>query len=225
MVTEIIRALIMGALPVMTFTFLVLQWSVAAGKLASFSNREDLDKQYEEQKKAREEEKKKKHMKAQASDSQKEENTSASPKMPRFEKKARDDFFHNKAMFFGGGFYGTMALFTYVIIEIEEIVQFLGVVFTPDAWFANLSIGLIVDFFINSIINIISAFIWFNTLTDYVSIHHSGWIWLGAAYVGYLAGVRLVAEAGDEIWAWLNTKRAEVTDKVRSLINGGTEAP
>lgn len=218
MIIEIIRSLVFGAVPVMAFTFLLLQWSVAAGKLAPFKSREDLDKQYEEQKKAREKEKKEtwmtKHDKGKA--------YKASQPL-RFDKSARDDFFHNKAMFFGGGFYGTMALFTYVIIEIEEIFRFLGVVFTPGEWFVNLGFDLIIKFFINSIMNIVSAFIWFRTLTDYVTINHDGWIWLIAAYLGYLAGVRLVAEAGDEIWAWLNARRREGMEKLGAFIKNATE--
>ena len=217
MLVEIIRSLVFAAVPVMAFTFMLLQWSVAAGKLAPFNNREDLDKQYDEQKKAREKEKKA------AKDAKNTGEKKQKESQPlRFDKQARDNFFHNKAMFFGGGFYGTMALFTYVIIEVEEIFQFLGVVFTPGEWFVNLGFDLIIKFFINSIMNIVSAFIWFQTLTDYVRINHDGWIWLVAAYLGYLAGVRLVAEAGDEIWAWLNAKLHEGIDRLRTLVKGSS---
>ncbi len=212
MLTEIIRAAVLGATPVAAFTFLVLQWSVAAGKLAPFSDGKSLEKQYKDQKKARKAEKK-------AAKSAKQESGDAEekPRKPLFDKNTRDDFFHNKAMFFGGGFYGTMALFTYVIIEIDEIWQFLGVVFTPGAWFQNLGFDLIINFFINSIMNIVNAFIWFKTLDDYVRIGN-GWIWLGAAYLGYMAGVRLVAEAGDEVWAWLVATRKKSTGKLSALL-------
>lgn len=212
MLVEIIRAAVLGAVPVAAFTFLLLQWSVAAGKLAPFSDGKSLEKQYKDQKKARQAEKK-----AAKAARQEGHDVKEKPRKPLFDKKTRDDFFHNKAMFFGGGFYGTMALFTYVIIEIDEILQFLGVVFTPGAWFQNLGIDLIINFFINSIMNIVNAFIWFKTLDDYVRIGN-GWIWLGAAYLGYIAGVRLVAEAGDEIWAWLLAKRAEGVGKLGAIL-------
>lgn len=217
MLIEIIRAAVLGATPVAAFTFLLLQWSVAAGKLAPFSDGKSLEKQYKDQKKARQAEKK-----AAKAAKQEGHDTKEKSRRPLFDKNTRDDFFHNKAMFFGGGFYGTMALFTYVIIEIDEIWQFLGVVFTPGAWFENLGFDLIINFFINSVMNIVSAFIWFKTLADYVRIGN-GWIWLGAAYLGYMAGVRLVAHAGDEIWAWLLDKRSQGAGKLGAILTRMSE--
>ena len=52
MLLEIIRAVLLGALPVALFTFIVLQWSVASGRMNRFSDGKDLRRQYKDQAKA-----------------------------------------------------------------------------------------------------------------------------------------------------------------------------
>lgn len=218
MIVEIIRALLLGAAPVTAFTYLVLQWSVATGRLAPFSDEEALDEQYKEQRKAKKAEKKalKEALEKGEEPAKKEDDR------PLLDKSRGEEFLHNKVMFFGGGYYGTMALFAYAVIELDEIFEFLGVVFTPGAWFEYLTFQLIVGFFINTIMNIVGAFTWFVTLQNYVSMGN-GWIWLGASYVGYMSGVKIVAHAGDEIWAWLKEKRQQLTAKVSTSIKDATD--
>ena len=53
-----------------------------------------------------------------------------------------------------------------------------------------MTIDLLVDLIKNAIINLVDAFVWFNYWTSEVDMHN-GWVWLGAAYLGYLAGSRL----------------------------------
>ena len=223
MIGDSIRAILFGGVPVAAFTFLVLQWSIASGRLSRFDDSKGLEKQFKAHKKANAEakatakaEKKKQkidHKLAKLDEmlgsSGSEESaqsidptTSKSPKKPLFHKDAGTDFVHNKVMFFGGGFYGMMALFAYFVIEVGEIFGFLGVVFTPGAWFENLGFDLIVGFIINSFVNIGLAFAWFIPLQDYVTIGN-GWIWLAAAYGGYIVGLKLVSQKGDQLWAQL----------------------
>ena len=95
-----------------------------------------------------------------------------------------------------------MALFAYFVIEIGEIFQFLAVVFTPGAWFENLGFDLIVGFIINTLVNIGLAFAWFIPLQEYADIGN-GWIWIGAAYIGYMAGLKVVSQKGDLVWEQL----------------------
>ncbi len=198
MIGEIIRAVIIGSLPVAIFTFLVLQWSIASGRLSRFEDSDALEQQFKDHRKAKAEAKAEAKRRKKAG----EEPQVDAPKKPLFHKEAGQDLLHNKIMFFGGGFYGTMALLAYLVIEVDEVLDFLGVVFTPGEWFRNLGIDLIVNFIINSFINIGMAFAWFMTLPKYVDIGN-GWIWLLAAYAGYMAGVKLVAEYGDVLWAEL----------------------
>lgn len=215
---EIVRSLILGCIPVAAFTYLVLQWSVMSGRLAPFSDEKALEEQYKEQRKAKKAEKKA----AKEALEKGEEPPKKEGNRPLLDKSRGEDFLHNKVMFFGGGYYGTMALFAYAVIELDEIFEFLGVVFTPGAWFEYLTFNLIIGFFINSIMNIVGAFTWFLTLQNYVSMGN-GWVWLGASYVGYIAGVKLVAEAGDEIWAWLKDKRQTLSGKLSAAIKKASE--
>ena len=180
MVQEIIRAVLLGAIPVAVFTFAILQWSIASGRMKRFTGEEDLQRQH------------KVHA--------------------RTSKKSRDktesgivgDLFHSKIMSFGGGFYGTMAVLTYVLIEIVEVWVFLVGFVDPYTWINKLGLGLFIEFFVNSLKNLIAAFVWFNTLPDYITIHN-GFIWIAAAYGGYLAGLRLTSEMGDVIWEKIRT--------------------
>lgn len=201
MIGESIRAILLGGLPVAVFTFLVLQWSIASGRLEVFADSQELQKQFKDRKKARAEKKKTEKAAKTSGVSATGPQTGKLDK-PAFYKDLGRDFFHNKIMFFGGGFYGMMALLTYGIVEVGEIWQFLGVVFTPGQWFDHLGFDLIIGFIVNSIINLVRAFTWFVTLPDYVTVNN-GWIWLLAAYVGYMAAIKLVSERGDLIWAQL----------------------
>ena len=71
---------------------------------------------------------------------------------------------------------------------------------SPNTSFGEIGFGLIIEFFINSILNLVAAFIWFATLPEYIAIEE-GLVWLGVSYLGYLAGLRLTADRGSEIEA------------------------
>lgn len=175
MALDIIRAILIGALPVALCTFVILQWSISTGRMSRFSGTEGLWHQHKANAKAA-------------------------------KKKREDppsgfigDIFHKRVMSFGGGFYGTMAVLTYVLIETIEIWQFVTGMADPDTWINKLGLGLLIEFFVNSIMNMVAAFIWFDTLPRFITVHN-GLIWLAATYAGYLAGLRLTAVAGDVIW-------------------------
>ncbi len=87
---------------------------------------------------------------------------------------------------FGGGFYGLVAVLTYFIVEAQEIIELFssenGVMDT----ISHIGIGTLVNFFIESILNFITAISW--------PIYWMGegqaafWQWFLVAYAGYLAG-------------------------------------
>lgn len=204
LIFEAIRAVILGAAPVACFTFLVLQWSIANGRLSKFSDHKDLDTQYAEQRKEA------KVAKKQAKEDKKA--GTAQPNRRRLDKETGVDFLHSKVMFFGGGFYGTMALFTYAIVEIKEIFLFLGKIIDLSSWTLTFSFQFLVDLFINSIMNIVDAFIWFLTLPEYVQVNNY-YIWIPAAYIGYMAGVRFTKEYGDQAWERLAQETTNLKNK------------
>jgi len=221
MIFEIFKASLLGALPVAAFTFLMLQWSVASGRIDAFKSGKDLQKQFKNRAKAKKAaEKEIKLAKKEKRDPNPTITACIREKddVPHPPSRMVGDMFHNKVTSFGAGFYGTMAVLTYVLIELIEIWQFLGKVFGPGSWFENIGLHLIIDFFINSIMNFVSAFIWFSTLPKYLPVEN-GWVWLVAAYLGYLVGVKLTTQHGDNIWTKLGTTWAELEEKLSSAFS------
>ena len=199
----------MGALPVAAFTFFVIQWSIASGRLERPSDDKNFKHLMRKQSRAAKAEAKQARI-----DKKDGIKKDKKDKKLIFHKRAGGDLFYGKAMTFGGGFYGTMALLTYILIEIAEIWQFLGVVFSPSEWENKLGIGLLIEFFINSIMNLVAAFIWFITLPNRIDMEN-GWIWLGAAYLGYEVGTRVANHYGDEIWQKMSEFLAQRGAKIR----------
>ncbi|MCZ6516534.1 MAG: hypothetical protein O6763_03495 [Gammaproteobacteria bacterium] len=182
MVLEVFSAVLLGAIPVALFTFAILQWSIASGRMKKFVGEEDLQRQH----------------KAHAKTSKKNRGEIRSVGI--------GDIFHYKIMSFGGGFYGTMAILTYALIEIFEIWEFILGLSDPGTWVNKLGLDLFIEFFVNSVTNLIAAFVWFDTLPEYITVNN-GFIWLAAAYGGYLLGLRLTSEFGDVIWEKIRTLR------------------
>jgi hypothetical protein len=212
-VLEAIRAAALGALPIACFTFLTVQWSIVSGRLPKFSDAKDLQAQYKKQRAeiketkriAKEKKKNKKTGQPEIEQAQ-QENTSF------FHKRKGGDLMFNKLLFFGGGFYGTMALFTYLIIEVIEILTFFGKIIDVTNWHFTFSIQFLVDLFINSIMNIVAAFIWFQTLPKYVDVNN-GFVWIAAAYLGYLGGVHFTKLKGDKAWQFLAIELQKIKRK------------
>ncbi|MCW8869519.1 MAG: hypothetical protein OQK49_02345 [Proteobacteria bacterium] len=99
------------------------------------------------------------------------------------------DFLANKWLAFGGGFYGLVAVLTYIIVEAQEIIDLFDMPGEGDV-FSGISIGMLINFFIDSLMNFITAIswpvFWMNTGNA------PFWKWFLAAYIGYLVGKTLV---------------------------------
>ena len=97
---------------------------------------------------------------------------------------------HNKWLAFGGGFYGVVALWTYIHVEVGEIRDFLYNLGGFFAMFSNISIDLIIDLIINSLMNFVWAIAWPGY---WIGAIESGdaWVWVIAAYLGYRLGFKL----------------------------------
>jgi len=92
-----------------------------------------------------------------------------------------------KWMEFGGGFYGVIAVLTYVVVESREVYDFLTSEETIMSTIAALGVGDVVQFFINSLMNFITAITWpvyWMSKTTYFST----WIWFLVVYAGYVSG-------------------------------------
>ena len=106
------------------------------------------------------------------------------------------DFFQNRWMKFGGGFYGVVGLWTFFAIEISDFLSF--------AWnfpgFAKLLenglISLVVNALVNQLMNFVSALIWFSYWSG---AERNLLVWVAIAYLGYLLGIS-IARHGYAHW-------------------------
>ncbi|MFT6732749.1 MAG: hypothetical protein ACJAS9_000931 [Polaribacter sp.] len=94
---------------------------------------------------------------------------------------------HSKWLYFGGGYYGLMALTTYAHVEFMEIYDFFGNFSSIANFIDKISFGAFIRLIIDSFMNLIPAFTWF-LYWPKIIVMHSGWYWLGASYVGYHIG-------------------------------------
>ena len=91
---------------------------------------------------------------------------------------------------FGGGFYGTMAFFTYLFLELGQLYQMVGTLLENE-FSINFFISLAVEEFADAILNLVNAFIWFNYWPKvFDMIFPLGW--LAIAYGAYWLAVQAV---------------------------------
>lgn len=105
-------------------------------------------------------------------------------------EKNHGDVVHNKWMAFGGGFYGVVGVFTYLVVELGEIRDFLAQFSGFGNLLSRLSVDLLVGLFIDSIMNFIVAVTWPVYWLGTVAGEYI-WMWFIVAYLAYWAGARL----------------------------------
>ncbi len=93
----------------------------------------------------------------------------------------------SKWVAFGGGFYGVMAVLTYAVVEFREVVDFLSSESSIMATLASLGVGDLINFFINSIMNFVTAITWPVYWMSHVQ-GYSVWVWFVVVYFGYICG-------------------------------------
>lgn len=169
MYIEVLRATFFSALPVSLIAYLVISHAILSNRLGRFSDNKSLKAAMKDMSKKHKDEKK-----------------------TKTDMKGSSHLLVNKWLYFGGGFYGLMALITYAVIEIREIIGFLINLFDLN-WsevLSSVSIKMLVDLLVAAIKNLIDAFVWFKYWRGEIDMEN-GWFWLIGAYVGYLLGARL----------------------------------
>ena len=90
---------------------------------------------------------------------------------------------------FGGGFYGIVAFFTYIVVEMTDvtttILSFGG--FTD--FLRQLDFNLIIGIFIEALTNFITAMVWPIYWMERIETDQA-WIWFLVAYGGYWLGLK-----------------------------------
>ena len=99
-------------------------------------------------------------------------------------------FFHSKWLTFGGGFYGLMALLTFMYIEIEQAVLWLLNASNLQYFLDLFTISAMINMLVESFLNMVKAALWF-TYWPSVFDMGNGIAWILVAYLGYRAGSKL----------------------------------
>ena len=187
--TELFRALFQATLPLAAFSFALIWWAIKRGYFKGEGGVRALDREVKEFNKNRKLEKK------QRKQAKKNGEELAGP------GRRKTDPVAEKWLAFGGGFYGLVAFYTYVLIEWDEIVEFVANFGGFWSMVSNISVGAIISLIINSIMNFIAALIWpvywmGKAATEWL------WLWLVAAYAGYWLGAKCAQHAVMKQWGF-----------------------
>lgn len=165
MIAEIFEALFKAALPLGILSYFLFHWSLASGRLGDITGRKAFKNEL-------------KRMKREAKAAKKagQKHPSGNP-------------LHNKWLKFGGGFYGLVALWTFAVIEIQEVYQFFMDFTGLSGIVDKLGLDLFISFFVNSLLNFIRAIAWPGYWPEVLDSSRI-LLWLIIAYAGYWAGMR-----------------------------------
>jgi len=165
-VIEVFWAMLIVGVPIGAFTLAMVWWSLQRGHL-----KESLDiKALQREMKSLSKSKKKKNKEGNAD--------------------AVQHPLQKKWMKFGGGFYGIVAFFTYIVVEVIEISTMIinfGGFFD---FLRQLSFDVIINILINAVTNFITAMIWPLYWLKRIDTDQT-WIWFVVAYGGYWLGLKL----------------------------------
>ncbi|MFP6840236.1 MAG: hypothetical protein VB962_11770 [Pseudohongiellaceae bacterium] len=154
---DLIEALIKLGLPMVAISWLMFSWLYSSGEIDREADRKAVKLRLKKMK-----------------------NT--------FEKKEAHSagYVYDKWMWFGSGFYGLAALWTFSVIEISDFLSFIFSFPGFSVLFEDGVIGFFISVALGQLGNLISAFIWFSYWPA-----DSILVWILVACLGYWGGVEL----------------------------------
>ena len=169
---EVLWALLLVGAPITVFTLAIVWWALARGYFKESLDTRALQRE----------------IKAMSQNHKK--NSKKNSKKNKAEGGAVLHPVQKKWTKFGGGFYGIVAFFTYIIVEVTEIINMIMDFGGFIDFVKQLDLDVIINIFVDALMNFISAMVWpFYWMkridTDQV------WIWFLVAYGGYWLGLKL----------------------------------
>jgi hypothetical protein len=161
---EVFWAIFMVGLPVAVFTTAIVWWSLQQGHFGESLDTKALGRE----------------IKAMSKKSKKKGEEAKTKLHPVQKKWAK----------FGGGFYGIVGLFTYIVIEFFEIISMIRNVGGFFQFLKNFDIDVIIEIFISALTNFIAALVWPFYWMQRIDTDQT-WIWFVIAYAGYWLGLKL----------------------------------
>ena len=169
---EVLWALLLVGAPIAVLTLVIVWWALARGYFQEALDTRALQRE----------------IKAMSRNHKK--NNKKNDKKNKAEGVAALHPVQKKWTKFGGGFYGIVAFFTYIIVEVTEIINMIMDFGGLVDFVKQLGLDVIINIFVDALMNFISAMVWpFYWMrridTDQV------WIWFLVAYGGYWLGLKL----------------------------------
>jgi len=96
---------------------------------------------------------------------------------------------HKKWMRFGGGFYGVLVFITYIHIEVYQIFDFIRSFTGFQDFLDSIGFAMIINFFIEAVMNLITAFLWFVYWYKFLPIG-SFWVWIIVAFIAHTSATK-----------------------------------
>jgi len=165
---EFFRALFLVGLPIGVFTLLLVWWALRRGHLTELADTRALQREIKTMSKT---DKKK-------------------SKAVRKEEAAKLHPLQKKWAKFGGGFYGIVAFFTYIVIEMMDIFTTIANFGGLIDFLSHLNFDLIIRMLIEALTNFISAMVWPVYWMGRIDTQQV-WVWFLMAYAGYWAGLKV----------------------------------
>jgi len=168
---EIFWALLLVGVPVCAFTVALVFWVLKGThfkkSLDPIALRRDINALTQSKKKKKKDK-----------DADKEEAKTLHPLQKKWSK-------------FGGGFYGIVAFFTYIVVEMIEIITSIANIGGFISFIKQLNFDVIVQMFVQALMNFVTAIAWPAYWLKRIDTDQV-WIWFLMAYAGYWVGLRLV---------------------------------
>jgi hypothetical protein len=163
---EIFRAVFIAGLPVAAFTLALVWWSLSRGHFRETTDSKALGLEI------------KRMAKTSRKAAKNKNGEDKNPQHPLQKKWAK----------FGGGFYGIVAFFTYIVVEIAEITTMISNFGGFIGFLQNIDLSVIIRILIDALTNFIRAMVWPVYWMERIDTNQV-WIWFVVAYGGYWVGL------------------------------------
>ena len=179
---DIFKALFMLGLPVAIMSWVLFSWIFLSGEVERTEKRKEISTRVKKLK-----------------------------TLPSLDGSRGKKYIYEKWAWFGSGFYGLAGLWTLAVIEVSELIGFITNPSGMPSFDLNSLIGMVIEFFIDQLGNIIQAFMWWSYWPA-----ESMLVWLAVAYLGYWAGVEAARRTEfDTVTEALNFVRNRFGNKFR----------
>ena len=165
---EVFWAMLMVGAPIAVFTLALVYWALLRGSFSESLDTKALQREIKAMSKKN---------KGKNKEALKENAVEVHPLQKKWAK-------------FGGGFYGIVAFFTYIVVEVLEIINMVKGFGGFFDFLKQLDFSVIIHIFVEALTNFISAMIWPVYWMQRIDTEYT-WIWFVVAYAGYWVGLKL----------------------------------